>query len=70
MNLGIEGDLVENVLRWAISLLLPSSVRKLVAQWGAKNISTCTFRDIANCIIDVGSSGKWSNLEQIKTIPS
>ena len=55
MNLGIRGDCVENVLWRAISLPLPSSVRNIVVQCGTNNISTDSPRDIADCIVDVGT---------------
>ena len=55
MNLGIRGDRVENVLWRVISLPLPSSVRNVVVQCGTNNISTDSPRDIADCIVDVGT---------------
>ena len=55
MNLGIRGDRVENVLWQAISLLLPLSVLHIVVQCGTNNISTDSPRDIADCIVDVGT---------------
>ena len=55
MNLGIRGDRVENGLWRAISLPLPSSVRNVVVQCGTNNISTDSPRDIADCIVDVGT---------------
>ena len=55
MNLGIGGDRVENVLWRAISLPLPSSVRNMVVQCGTNNIPTDSTRDIADCIVDVGT---------------
>ena len=55
MNLGIEGDCVENVLWQAISLLLPASAQNMVVQCGTNNILTDSPHDIADCIIDVGA---------------
>ena len=55
MNLGIGGNRVENVLWRAISLPLPSSVRNIVVQCGNNNISTDSPRDIAHCIVDLGT---------------
>ena len=55
MNLGIRGHRAENVLWRAISLPLPSSVRNIVVQCGTNNISTDSPRDIADCIVDVGT---------------
>ena len=55
MNLGIRGHRVENVLWRAISLPLPSSVQNIVVQCGTNNISTDSPRDIADCIVDVGT---------------
>ena len=55
MNLGIRGDRVENVLWRAISLPLPSSIQNIVVQCGTNNISTDSTRDIADCIVDVGT---------------
>ena len=55
MNLDIGGDRVKNVLWRAISLSLPSSVRNIVVQCGTNNISTDSPRDIADCIVDVGT---------------
>ena len=39
----------------AISLPPPSSVRNIVVQCGTNNISTDSPRDIADCIVDVGT---------------
>ena len=55
MNLGIGGDRVENVLWRAINLPLPSSVQNAVVQCGTNNILTDSPRDIAHCIVDVGT---------------
>ena len=55
MNLGTAGDRVENVLCRAISLPLPLSVQNIVVQCEANNISTDSPRDIADCIVDVGT---------------
>ena len=55
MNLGIGGDRAENVLWGAISLPLPSSVQNIVVQCGTNNISNDSPRDIADCIVDVGT---------------
>ena len=55
MNLGIGGDRVENILWRAISLPLPSSIRNIVVQCATNNISTDSPRDIADCIVDVGT---------------
>ena len=55
MNLGIGDDRVENVLWRAISLPLPSSVQNIVVQYRTNNISTDSPRDIADCIVDVGT---------------
>ena len=55
LNLGIGGDRVENVLLQAIDLPLPSSVKYVVILCGSNNISIDTPRDIAACIISIGS---------------
>ena len=55
LNLGIGGDLVENVLWRAIDLPLPSFVKNVVILCGTNNISIDTPRDIADCIISIGS---------------
>ena len=55
MNLGIRGDRVENVLWRAISLPLPLPVRNIVVQRGTNNILTDSPRDIADCMVDVGT---------------
>ena len=55
MNLGIRGDRVENLLWQAISLPLPSSIRNIVVQCWTSNILTDSPRDIADCIVDVGT---------------
>ena len=55
MNLGIRGDRVENVLWRAIDLSLPSSVKNIVILCGTNNIPIYTTRDIADCIISIGS---------------
>ena len=55
LNLGIGGDHVENVLWRAIDLPLPPSVKNVVILCGTNNISIHTTRDIADCIISIGS---------------
>ena len=55
LNLGIGEDRVENVLWRAIDLSLPSSVKNVVILCGTNNISIHTPRDIADCIISIGS---------------
>ena len=55
LNLGIGGDRVEIVLWRAIDLPLPSSVKNFVILCGTNNISIDTPRDIADCIISIGS---------------
>ena len=55
LNLGIGGDRVENVLWKAINLPLPSSVKNVVILCGTNNVSIDTPRDIADCIISLGS---------------
>ena len=55
MNLGIRGDRAKNVLWRTISLPLPLFVRNIVVQCGTNNISTDSPRDIADCIVDVGT---------------
>ena len=55
MNLGIGSDHVENVLWQAISLPLLSSVQNMVVQCWTDNISPDSPRDIAGCIVDVGT---------------
>ena len=54
LNLGIGGDRVENVLWQAIDLPLPLSVKNVVILCRT-NISIHTPRDIADCIISIGS---------------
>ena len=53
VNLGIESDLVVNVLWRAINLLLPLSAQNIVVQCGTNNISTDSSRDTPQCIVDV-----------------
>ena len=55
LNLGIGGDRVENVLWRAMDLPLPSSVKNVVILCGTNNIPIDTPRDIADCIISIGS---------------
>ena len=55
LNFDIGGDRVENVLWRAIDLSLPSSVKNVVILCGTNNISIDTPRDIADCIISIGS---------------
>ena len=55
LNLGIGGDRVENVLWRAIDLPLPSFVENAVILCGTNNIPIDTPRDIADCIISIGS---------------
>ena len=55
LNLGIGGDRVENVLWRAIDLPLPSFVKNAVILCGTNNIPIDTPRDIADCIISIGS---------------
>ena len=55
LNLGIGRDRVENVLWRAIDLPLPSYVKNVVILCGTNNISIDTPRDIAGCIISIGS---------------
>ena len=69
MNLGIRGDRVENVLWRAISLPLPSSVRNIVVQCGTNYISTDSPRDIADCIVDVGTIFRRKNIIMCGLIP-
>ena len=52
---GIEGDCIKNVLWQAINLPLPSSVENVVILCRTNNIQNDTPRDIANCIISIGS---------------
>ena len=67
MDLGIGGDLIENMLWRAISLPLPSSVRNIVVQCGTNNISNDSPRDITDCIVNVGTIfRKKSNTVNIK----
>ena len=53
--MGIGGDHIENVLWQAIDLPLLSSVKNVVVLCGTNNISIDTPRDIADCIISIGS---------------
>ena len=55
LNLSTGGDCVENVLRPAINLPLPSSVTNVVILCGTNNISIDTPCNIANCITSIGS---------------
>ena len=55
MNLGIGGDRVENVLWRTIDLPLPSSMENVAIMCRTNNIPTDTLRDIADCIISIGS---------------
>ena len=52
---GIEEDCIKNVLWQAINLPLPSSVENVVILCRTNNIQNDTPRDIANCIISIGS---------------
>ena len=54
-NLDIGGDRVENLFRRAVSLPLQSPIQNIVVQCGTNNISTDSPRDIADCIVDVGT---------------
>ena len=53
--MGIGGDRIENILRQAIDLPLLSSVKNVVILCGTNNIPIDTPRDIADCIISIGS---------------
>ena len=55
LSSGIEGDCIKNVLWQAINLPLPSSVENVVILCRTNNIPNDTPRDIANCIISIGS---------------
>ena len=52
---GIEENCIKNVLWQAINLPLPSSVENVVILCRTNNIQNDTPRDIANCIISIGS---------------
>ena len=53
--MGIGGDRIENILRQAIDLPLLLSVKNVVILCGTNNIPIDTSRDIADCIISIGS---------------
>ena len=55
LNLGIKGDRVENILWRIIDLPLQSSIKNVVTLCGTSNIQIETHRDIADCIISIGS---------------
>ena len=55
LNLGIGGNHVENFLWRTIDLPLPPSVKNVVILCGTSNIPINTPRDIADCIISIGS---------------
>ena len=54
MNLSIGGDCIENVLRHAINVALPLSMKNIVILCGTNNIPIYSPQRIADCIISTG----------------